>query len=233
VPRRGAKWIAIVSRPTVEAVESRIARLPLSISIEYDGLARGMRLNDEVEIAVYFVVCESLIAATVSSAPELVEAVDPPRPQAVLTDIRMPPGHQTEGIQAAHSIRASHPGVGVVLLSQHADETDAFQLLQYGTAGLAYLLEERLADLDDLLHALREVIAGRSVIDPEVVDLLDARRAHIADSSIARLSPRERDVLRLDSPEFLEHLRSIDARSYSWPRWNLTPWSSAHSARMP
>jgi DNA-binding NarL/FixJ family response regulator len=136
------------------------------------------------------------IAAAVSSAPELLDAVDRLRPQAVLTDIRMPPGHHTEGIEAAHAIRAKHPGVGVVVLSQHAEEAYAFQLLQYGTAGLAYLLKERLGDLDDLLRALREVMAGRSVIDPEVVDLLVVQRARVASSPIARLSPRERDVLR-------------------------------------
>ncbi len=85
-----------------------------------------------------------------------------------------------EGIEAAHAIRKMHPEVGVVVLSQHADEVYAFELLKDGTAGLAYLLKDRVADPDELLRALREVIAGRSVIDSEVVDALVASRARVA-----------------------------------------------------
>src|SRR5438105_14170203 len=109
-----------------------------------EGIRRLLEESREVEIA-----------ATVTSAPELLDAVQRLRPQAVLTDIRMPPGHHMEGIEAAHAIRALYPGVGVVVLSQHADEAYAFQLLRLGTAGLAYLLKERLGELDELLHALR------------------------------------------------------------------------------
>ena len=87
------------------------------------------------------------------------------RPDAVMTDIRMPPGHHMEGIEAAHRIRAEHPDIGVVVLSQHADESYAFELLKNGTAGLAYLLKDTVGDLDELLRALREVCAGRSAID--------------------------------------------------------------------
>src|SRR5207244_329992 len=86
----------------------------------------------------------SSMMAAVGSADELIDAVERLRPEAVLTDIRMPPGHRTEGIEAAHAIRASHPQVGVVVLSQHADEAYAFQLFRHGTAGLAYLLKERV-----------------------------------------------------------------------------------------
>jgi DNA-binding NarL/FixJ family response regulator len=127
---------------------------------------------------------------------ELLDAVERLRPGAVLTDIRMPPGHSTEGIEAAHAIRARHPEVGVVVLSQHAEETYAFLLLQHGTDGLAYLLKDRVGDLDELLRALKEVAAGRSVIDPRIVELLLARRARLADSALGRLSPREREVLQ-------------------------------------
>jgi DNA-binding NarL/FixJ family response regulator len=84
----------------------------------------------------------------------------------------------------------------VVVLSQHADEAYAFELLKHGTAGLAYLLKERVGDLDELLHALREVVAGRSVIDARVVELLVAHRARLAESPVSTLSPRELDVLR-------------------------------------
>ena len=136
------------------------------------------------------------VVAAVGNADELLEAVGQLRPDAVLTDIRMPPGHQMEGIAAAQAIRASFPQVGVVVLSQHADEAYAFELLKRGTAGLAYLLKERVGELDELLRALREVVAGRSVIDPRVVELLVSHRARLAQSPVSLLSPRELDVLR-------------------------------------
>jgi DNA-binding NarL/FixJ family response regulator len=139
---------------------------------------------------------EVQVVAAVGAPDELLDAVDRLLPHAVLTDIRMPPGHDVEGIQAAHQIRARHPRVGVVVLSQHADEAYAFQLLKDGTAGLAYLLKERVGDLDELLRALRETIAGRSVIDPVVVEALLAWRSRLAQSPLATLTPRESDVLR-------------------------------------
>jgi DNA-binding NarL/FixJ family response regulator len=136
------------------------------------------------------------VLAAVSSADELLDAVARLHPDVALTDIRMPPGHHMEGIAAAHTIRATSPQVGVVVLSQHADEAYAFELLKHGTAGLAYLLKERVGDLDELLRALREVVAGRSVIDPRVVELLISHRARLAQSPMSLLSPRELDVLR-------------------------------------
>ena len=144
------------------------------------------------------------VQAAVGSAPELLDAVHRTRPEAVLTDIRMPAGPAAgrmagpamEGIDAAHRIKASTPGVGVVILSQYADESYAFELFRNGTAGLAYLLKDRVGDLRQLLAALREVAAGGSVIDPQVVDALVARRARLRESPLARLTPRELDVLR-------------------------------------
>ena len=136
------------------------------------------------------------VVAAVGAPDELLDAVERLLPDAVLTDIRMPPGHDMEGIQAAHRIRARHPQVGVVVLSQHADEAYAFQLLKDGTAGLAYLLKERVGDTDELLRAIRETIAGRSVIDPVVVEALLARRGRLAHSPLATLTPRETDVVR-------------------------------------
>jgi DNA-binding NarL/FixJ family response regulator len=136
------------------------------------------------------------VVAAVGAPDELLEAVDRLLPHAVLTDIRMPPDHDMEGIQAAHQIRARHPQIGVVVLSQHADEAYAFQLLKDGTAGLAYLLKERIGDLDQLLRALRETIAGRSVVDPVVVEALLAWRGRLAHSPLATLTARETDVLR-------------------------------------
>ena len=136
------------------------------------------------------------VLATVGSAAELLQAVETLRPDAVLTDIRMPPGHQVEGIEAAHTIRERHPGVGVVVLSQHSDAAYAVQLLKDGTDGLGYLLKTRVGDLDELLRALREVAAGRSVVDPGVVERLVDYRSRQAESPLRLLSPREIEVLR-------------------------------------
>ena len=146
-----------------------------------------------------------IVQAAVGSAPELLDAVHRGQPDAVLTDIRMPPvgspaaraGEPAmEGIDAAHAIKADNPEIGVVILSQYADESYAFELFRDGTAGLAYLLKDRVGDLRQLLSALREVAAGGSVIDPQVVDALVSRRARLRESPLARLTPREMDVLR-------------------------------------
>ena len=144
---------------------------------------------------------EVTVQAAVGSAPELLDAVRRSRPDAVLTDIRMPPpsadpAPAMEGIDAAHAIKKTAPGVGVVILSQYADESYAFELFRNGTAGLAYLLKDRVGDLRQLLGALREVTAGGSVIDPQVVDALVSRRARLQTSPLSRLTPRELDVLR-------------------------------------
>ncbi|HEV2815212.1 MAG TPA: response regulator transcription factor [Solirubrobacteraceae bacterium] len=136
------------------------------------------------------------VLAAVGNAEELLDAVGRLQPDAVLTDIRMPPGHHMEGIEAAHRIRAEHPGVGVVVLSQHADELYALELLRDGADGRAYLLKDRVGDLDELLRAVHEVVAGRSVIDPRVVEALVARRTRSEASPGADLTGRELDVLR-------------------------------------
>ncbi|QFZ24818.1 response regulator transcription factor [Saccharothrix syringae] len=136
------------------------------------------------------------VLAAVENADALLRAVDDLRPDVVITDIRMPPAYRTEGITAAHAIRAAHPGTGVVVLSQHADESYVFALFHAGTEGLAYLLKERVGDLDHLLGAIREVQAGRSAIDPRVVDILLRGRTQAADSPLSRLTAREFDVLR-------------------------------------
>jgi DNA-binding NarL/FixJ family response regulator len=122
------------------------------------------------------------VVGTASNTEELLLAVEDLRPSAVLTDIRMPPGHQVEGIEAAQAIRSRYPEIGVVVLSQHSDAAYAMQLLRDGTDGLAYLLKTRIGDLDELLHALREVAAGRSVVDPGVVERLVDHRSRQAES---------------------------------------------------
>ncbi len=136
------------------------------------------------------------VLETVGTADALVDAVSRLRPDAVLTDIRMPPGHQMEGIEAAHAIRRDHPGVGVVVLSHHAAPAYAMELFREGTAGLAYLLKERIGDVEEVVRALRETAEGGSVIDPRIVEALITRRSRGEGSRLGELSARELEVLR-------------------------------------
>jgi DNA-binding NarL/FixJ family response regulator len=136
------------------------------------------------------------VLAAVGNATELLDAVRRLSPDAAITDIRMPPGHSFEGIEASHRIRADHPDVGVVVLSQHADPEYAAELLKHGASGLAYLLKDRLGEVDELVRALRAVAAGGSVIDSAVVEALLTHRTRDENSPLVELSPRELDVLR-------------------------------------
>jgi DNA-binding NarL/FixJ family response regulator len=136
------------------------------------------------------------VLETVGTAEALVDAVRRLRPDAVLTDIRMPPGHQMEGIEAAHAIRRDYPGVGVVVLSHHAAPAYAMELFREGTAGLAYLLKERIGDVEEVVRALRETAEGGSVIDPRIVEALITRRSRGEGSRLGELSARELEVLR-------------------------------------
>ncbi|MGZ8566836.1 MAG: response regulator transcription factor [Actinomycetota bacterium] len=135
------------------------------------------------------------VVGTAASYDELLEAVETEIPDAVLTDIRMPPTGTDEGIRAAKRIRADHPDVGVVVLSQFADEEYVYDLLKDGAAGLGYLLKERVADVDEVVRALHEVAKGGSVLDPKVVESLVAAKDRMAHSPLAQLTDREREVL--------------------------------------
>ena len=140
---------------------------------------------------------EVLVVGTVGNADELLDAVRRLRPDVVLTDIRMPGGQWREGfegIDAAHRVRAGHPEIGIVVLSQYSDALFAFERFKHGTEGFAYLLKDRIGELDELLRAIRAVAAGGSVIDPMVVEGLLARRELRGEQEA--LTPRERDVLR-------------------------------------
>ncbi len=136
------------------------------------------------------------LVATAEDLPSLLAAVDEHAPDVVVTDIRMPPTNTDEGIQAAAAFREGHPRVGVVVLSQYDEPEYALKLLARGADGRAYLLKDRLFDAGALLHAVREVAAGRSVIDQQVVESLVAARNRFASSSLRGLSERELDVLR-------------------------------------
>ena len=132
----------------------------------------------------------------VTDPTALLESVARHRPDAVLTDIRMPPTFTTEGIDAAKRIRADHPSIGVVVLSQYVEEDYAFDLLSEGVAGLGYLLKERVSQRDELLRALYDVARGGSVLDPRVVEGLLARKAQESRSPLPGLTDREREVLQ-------------------------------------
>ncbi len=141
------------------------------------------------------------VVAAVGTAADLIDAVNTVTPSAVITDITMPTtGHRVEdriaGITAAHAIRATHPDIGVVVLSQYAAGHYAFELFKNGTAGLAYLLKDRVGDRAELLRAIHATISGGSVVDPLVVDGLVQRTAAPTGAGLNLLSPREIDVLR-------------------------------------
>ncbi len=134
------------------------------------------------------------VVDTVADPHSLIKSVADNSPDAVLTDIRMPPTHTNEGIEAAKRIRAEHPGTGVVVLSQYVEEDYAFELLADGVTGMGYLLKERVSDLDELVRALHEVTRGGSVLDPKVVEALLARKD--SDGRLLGLTDREREVLQ-------------------------------------
>jgi DNA-binding NarL/FixJ family response regulator len=149
-----------------------------------EGTAALLSTSDDVELV-----------ATAENLDGLLAAVEEHAPDAVLTDIRMPPTETTEGIDAAKQIRAEHPEIGVVVLSQFAEEEYAYELLKDGAAGLGYLLKERVSDLTEIVRALKEVANGGSVLDPKVVEALVASKDRMAHSPLAQLTEREREVL--------------------------------------
>ena len=130
-----------------------------------------------------------------ADAAALVSAVGGDPPDAVVIDIRMPPTHTTEGLDAARSLKATHPAVGVLVLSAHVETHYALQLLESGQTGSGYLLKERVTDVGELTDAVRRVAAGGVVIDPAVVtQLVSRRREH---NPLDALSEPERDVLEV------------------------------------
>jgi DNA-binding NarL/FixJ family response regulator len=134
------------------------------------------------------------VVATCGDLQALLAAIESEEPDVVLTDIRMPPTTSDEGIRIAHQLRDTHPGVGVVVLSLFLEPQYAIALLDRGADRRAYLLKERVRDLEELVNAIREVAAGGSVIDPKVVEALVAAQAH-EESPLAELTPRERQTL--------------------------------------
>jgi DNA-binding NarL/FixJ family response regulator len=149
-----------------------------------EGVRRLLETRPDVEVAA---VCGDL--------GSLLSAVEAEHPDVVITDIRMPPGDADEGIKAAERLRETNPDVGVVVLSQYANPAYALALLERGSARRAYLLKERVKDLEQLVTVIHTVAEGGSVIDPKVVESLVAENARAEESPLNQLTPRERDVL--------------------------------------
>jgi DNA-binding NarL/FixJ family response regulator len=125
----------------------------------------------------------------------LMEAVERERPDVVLTDIRMPPTQTNEGIRAATELRESHPGVGVVVLSQYTEPGYVVELLDRGSDRRGYLLKERVHNRGELIAAIDAVAHGGSVIDPKIVEVLVEEKTRAARSPLTELTDREREVL--------------------------------------
>jgi DNA-binding NarL/FixJ family response regulator len=136
------------------------------------------------------------VAAQMENAEDLVRRVGGLGPNLAIVDIRMPPTHTDEGLQAAHTIGERHPEIGVVVLSSYLESSYAMRLLEDGTAGRGYLLKDRVADLDAFAASLRRVGEGGSVVDPEVVAALVGRR-NGPGGPLDDLSDREREIIEL------------------------------------
>ena len=150
-----------------------------------EGLRRLLESESDLEIVS---VCESL--------DSLLQAVAADLPDVVVTDIRMPPTNLDEGIRVAEQLRTTHPDIGVVVLSQYLEPGYAHALFAGGTERRAYLLKERVSDVEQLAGAIRSVAGGGSAVDPKVVEALVGAKAQPEHSPLHELTPRERDVLR-------------------------------------
>lgn len=135
------------------------------------------------------------IVASCEDADSLLDSVERLAPAVVLTDIRMPPTGSDEGIKVAATLRQRHPQIGVVVLSHYADPRYVLRLLDAGCEGRAYLLKDRVHNRDELVSAIQAVAEGGSVIDAKVVEILVQARARAAQSPLAKLTPRELELL--------------------------------------
>lgn len=150
------------------------------------GLVRLLEMSDAISVV-----------GEASDGAELDELVVDTQPDVVITDIRMPPTHTTEGIDAALRIRSERPDTGVIVLSQFSEPEHVMKLFEDGSDGLGYLLKSGLGDLNQLEQAIASVTSGGSAVDPKVIDIMVGRRSDARAKQIEALTPRERDVLGL------------------------------------
>jgi DNA-binding NarL/FixJ family response regulator len=169
-----------VNEPTTEPAATRVVLADDAVLLR-DGLAR---LLEEAGFEV---------VAAVGTAEDLVATVEATPPDLCIVDVRMPPTFTDEGVRAALSIRRSHPNVAVVVLSHYVEERYAAELLEGDTAGVGYLLKDRVVEVADFVESVRRVVAGGSAIDAEVVGQILHRTRHTRE--LERLTPREREVL--------------------------------------
>jgi DNA-binding NarL/FixJ family response regulator len=149
-----------------------------------EGIQKLLTVDPEVEVV-----------GAVGDEPSLRRLCEEAQPDVVLTDIRMPPTSTDEGIRLAVELRDSHPGIGVVILSQYSDPTYALALLEHGSDRRAYLLKERVHNRAELMAAIRAVADGDSMIDPKIVEALVTARGRAEKSPLNELTAREREVL--------------------------------------
>ncbi len=140
--------------------------------------------------------CDGVVVeASCADKDSLLSEIDAREPDVVLTDVRMPPTSTDEGIEVAARLRETHPRIGVVILSQYSDPSYALRLFDSGSEGRAYLLKDRVHNRADLLDAIEATAAGRSVVDPKVVEILIHAQTRAERSPISELTPRELEVL--------------------------------------
>ncbi len=168
---------------TIRAVPIRVVVADDNYLVR-EGLVRLLARVDDMEVV-----------ASADDLDGLLAAVEAHGPDVVITDIRMPPTGTDEGVRAANLLRVSHPSVGVVVLSQYASAGYALALLDDGSDGRAYLLKDRVSDVDQLAAAIRSVAAGGSVVDPKVVEELVAARTRARRSPVNFLTVREREIM--------------------------------------
>ena len=154
--------------------------------IASEGIARVIERASDLELVATYGDLDALQGAVVDLAPDV-----------VLTDVRMPPTHSDEGIRLATELHASHPEIGVVVLTQHSDPAYAMALLQAGSDGRAYLLKERLTDGRLLAEVVRSVATGGSYVDPAVVEALLKSTRGREETRLDQLTPRELEILAL------------------------------------
>jgi len=151
-----------------------------------EGISRALEAAEGIELV-----------ASGGTLDEVLQAVERLEPDVVLSDVRMPPNHTDEGIRLAIELRRSHPAIGVVILSQHADALYALALFDDGSDGRGYLLKDRVRDREELARALLEVARGGTVVDAKIVNELLAVRRQRETSGLETLTGREQEILAL------------------------------------